>query len=710
MNLLELKRAIKKIMLKKKRSKHRRMNIQRGGANVVEDIKRKHAELQAPLKAFMDDIITKERQQGHKSLPSVLPAFGVLEALSPEILLCKASAPLLSSLDIQHKVQLTLASGNCVFAILPRKDQNTIFQPNHQDDPIPPLPSEAEVFIKFQTSEEQDNMLYDAINGRILQAMTDDVIKAAISSTLMSYVGSGMTNVVYEASTQKFVLYNHAPSFQHIAEFDKLQCLLDALSIYEKHPTDLPIYISSIPLLDLPGIPRTFPMKTVAARCLNGVSLKEYIERYLGRNPSTIQALISTSLFSNFFANYAYLGTELGIVHNDCHLGNVFIDSEDGGAPTHLRLIDFGRMYVDGAKVANLIGEETLETITKTEILKMQPYMYSFSNHFPDLNDYHAANRPTPTTTLYDFYRNRFVPPNALKFANPYMEIEEPYNEVIKNHLYLFDIATMSMNVATTVYEAFFLYHNELLNQTPLPPGAVDNYANGRTTLLASLGILFLAKDIWQIPQPNLIMNIYEVMKQDPSKPISLASKSINKEYKALLPGIYFFSEYIWNYVSPLIRETYKRFDGQTITAAHEQSHLPSLPGDFSKVVDMRNMLGMFGLMALTGQFIMFPEPKKLATMLSNCHENMVKLMTFCWDISHSGGGTNAPVPAAKRSKPNLPHVTKMSRDELTKAYAYHHVTTATEFSVPQLSPNDQVSSDKKINELLQELSSIKLP
>lgn len=73
-------------------------------------------------------------------------------------------------------------------------------------------------------------------------------------------------------------------------------------------------------------------------------------------------------LLFDLFESMRYLHSQIGMIHNDAHLGNLFFDKRSG----KLVLIDYGRASIDLKKVATLKDSaETFQHIVESEVQKL---------------------------------------------------------------------------------------------------------------------------------------------------------------------------------------------------------------------------------------------------------------------------------------------------------------------------------------------------
>ena len=293
--------------------------------------------------------------------------------------------------------------------------------PSNPDD-------KADLIFKFQIKDESDDLVIDILNTRLINKLFIGEEK----SSFMVYTESFMT---YIDSTNS--IFNLEKYKQKIIE----------------GPINTQLDLLAVKCMVVENIKYNQVHENLSLK-----SLFKIIEPNEPLKKITTLNLINIQL-DKLFKDLQMVGELYGFVHNDCHLGNIFINSNN-----QLVLIDMGRVYFNfNAKIvrdASNINvqrskKQRIEESTKlhelysllieeenqkfTEIDYKEPYNYE--KIIQNIKTKKTDKKPTYINPFYTIGDIKKIPDG--KNIKDYEFLYEYY---VKN-MYLFDLSTIVMNI-----------------------------------------------------------------------------------------------------------------------------------------------------------------------------------------------------------------------------------------------------------------------
>lgn len=266
------------------------------------------------------------------------------------------------------------------------------------------------LFMKFQLSENVDNMVIDNINGYII----NEIFKSN-NNNFMTYIDSSKIDLIKDGNEIDFNILKNP--YDNNNTFGGYRC-----SIHKLIETPL----------------------SLEDRIYDAISYKD-IDTDL-------------KLIEKLFSEIKYLGNNYGFTHNDAHIGNILYTNKN--REEKYVLIDYGRVFFNENLFDNNL-KELIKNKINIEFIKNYPYsdfvinnvLNNLSYDNPTLESYlcngndlnKLINSPKPYEhvlrnfpNIYNtMFRHYFIMDELLK--NKYKELTK--------YLYLFDIMKIGMNI-----------------------------------------------------------------------------------------------------------------------------------------------------------------------------------------------------------------------------------------------------------------------
>ena len=254
----------------------------------------------------------------------------------------------------------------------------------------------------------------------------------------------------------------------------RLQCVMTYIDCFATHVTDK--NKKWIPTSMLEARDKTqkqvcrhsSPAKQVEGlvSCSAFVAVKGKALKTIAKDPT-----ISTTLKSlpEFLGAFAYLGINLGFIHNDCHFGNILYGvNGNSTGPKRLILIDYGRVSFDQELLKKYGALQTLFERIPIDVTKLcmpSPPNYDLTrmsfDRFMTFSDSANITASKARVDLDDNYRYDH------EFDDDF-DINSAKNEKIKklvvSHLYLCDLACMGGNFANLKNPRISYLYNDLVS------------------------------------------------------------------------------------------------------------------------------------------------------------------------------------------------------------------------------------------------------
>jgi hypothetical protein len=430
------------------------------------------------------------------------------------------------------------------------------------------------IFAKFQISERGDSMLVDNINGFIL----NKVLTPATKGYFMEFIDSCRTCI---RSNGVFPLEDMNPN---TASTDSGACV----------PTNVLCAM----------IQNNYSGFRHARVSFHGLikgtgNLADYITNGVRNN--TIDTVHLANMVANLFLAMKDVSSRSGFTHNDAHLGNILVKTNDNGTDS-LVLIDYGRVMFVPSMTAVKILEDVLSQRMQLELAK----------HFTD--DYCARYKaPNYNKFLMSTSNMRHVGLKNVLLG--WVDATSPDDEQIKSKeyfksiAYMFDIMTISMNIV------------KILNDLDSVGDILDD-------------IVFMVEgdtakdDTVCVISPHFLYGAYKT------------SALYKSPYKFLIPGIFWYSLIIE------FLEVLSNTQGKTTTDVNERlffddlRHCVNYEDGWFRVYS--DNLAHMGLMHTFYQLLNIPDnywPIMMLVINGN-KERLQDLQDSCFgtNFEHSGG------------------------------------------------------------------------
>ena len=477
-------------------------------------------------------------------------------------------------------------------------------------------------FCKFEIHNGYDDLTIDAINGRILAAINSPIF--------MKYKASCMTYIQHNGGDEYVfnpeLVRGPAPDEQFVAvEQTAKEHILHEMLMKLYPGNAIPIYASLESRTSLKHFQNTVAAKTVITERIHGCNLHAYIASL--KEVTQVSDFIHSGVFRSFLKELVNVGTTYGFVHNDCHYGNLLLSIGQDRVVQGIRLIDFGRMYVD-AKTPGC-ASLNLSEIAKSEKCKMDKDMYDTSVVFPgDYLDVGYASLKALDAgsdfTMYDYIRFELANKKNFTsmFTNPYLGTKlmniprfgvVENNTMIRRWMFMFDLVTITLNMCFRLFGVMSKKADE------------DTSVEFRRALLKSCGIIVHGAGIALMP-PDKIIAVW--MESD--------AGDLLQKMLPLFPGVYFFSVFIHDYVCKL--DTFQKTDGSWVNVkdfvAVDKDKKITLV-HFSKMVEHKLMYNGF-------QVREFPKVVLLKEMLEKMEVATLLHMMQVGFMSIASGGSGS--------------------------------------------------------------------
>jgi hypothetical protein len=278
------------------------------------------------------------------------------------------------------------------------------------------------LIFKFQIKDESDDLVIDILNTRLINKL---------------FIGEEKSSfMVY---TEFFMTYIDEPN--NTFNLDKYQQKFKGLD--QTPPSLLAVKCMVVENITYNRVHENVSLK----------SLFKIITSYTALDKLKIFQILNLQL-NIFFKHLKIVGESYGFVHNDCHLGNIFINSEN-----QLVLIDMGRVYFN-------FNANILSTLLKRQRNADKPDPKKVLEIYKSLIEEENQKfiEPDQEPYKYDTIIQKIKQKNSNKkpiYINPFYRIEDigrfpvgkekedfqhVYDYYVKN-MYLFDISTIILNV-----------------------------------------------------------------------------------------------------------------------------------------------------------------------------------------------------------------------------------------------------------------------
>jgi hypothetical protein len=274
----------------------------------------------------------------------------------------------------------------------------------------------SDLIFKFQIKEESDDLVIDILNTRLINKLFIGEEK----SSFMVYTESFMTYIDQKENTFNLDKYQ-----QKIKEPD--------------------------PLLDLLAVKCMVVQNITYNHVHENVSLKslfKIIKTHTPLNKLKIFKLLNLQL-NGFFIHLKKVGELYGFVHNDCHLGNIFINSSN-----QLVLIDMGRVYFNfNANIlSTLKRQRNADKSEPKQVFKLYEELIEKENEkFDEQYKYETIiqkikqkNYDKKPIYINPFYRIEDI--GRFPVNKKREDFQHVYDYYVKN-MYLFDLSTIILNI-----------------------------------------------------------------------------------------------------------------------------------------------------------------------------------------------------------------------------------------------------------------------
>jgi hypothetical protein len=332
------------------------------------------------------------------------------------------------------------------------------------------------IFAKFQISERGDSMLVDNINGFIL----NKVLTPATKGYFMEFIDSCRTCI---RSNGLFPLEDMNPNTASTNSDACAPTNVLCAMIQDNYSGFRHARVSFHSLIKGTG------------------NLADYI--YNGVRYNTLDDMKFADMVTNLFLAMKDVSSRSGFTHNDAHLGNILVKTNDDGAES-LVLIDYGRgMFLP-----------SMTTVKAIEGKISQRMQLELAKHFTD--DYCARYKaPNYDTFLLSTSNMQHVGLKNMLLG--WVDATSPNDqqagakEYFKSIAYMFDIMTISMNIV------------KILNDLDSVAHILDD-------------IVFMVKgdtakdDAVCVISPHFLYGAYKT------------SALYKSPYKFLIPGIFWYS------------------------------------------------------------------------------------------------------------------------------------------------------------------------
>jgi hypothetical protein len=207
--------------------------------------------------------------------------------------------------------------------------------------------------------------------------------------------------------------------------------------------------------------------------------LTDYISLHNYLSEKTINIPYLLSILNNFFDDLSSIGEKHGFIHNDAHLENIMINNDS------IKIIDYGRSLFN------------IDSLTDTDI----------DNKISKINKQNQCflKKQIVKTTVYDEFVCYVKPPSSAS----------------KNYGYMFDIATISMNILTTNSD-ILLYYNQ--NSKYNVSFILDNFYPSQIIITqidnktSSLDALWLERGVKWFLEYCILLNSNSILTKEPNK------------------------------------------------------------------------------------------------------------------------------------------------------------------------------------------------
>lgn len=289
----------------------------------------------------------------------------------------------------------------------------------------------SDLIFKFQIKDTADDLVIDILNTRLINKLLTGNIK----SSFMVYIESFMTYI--DETTNTFNLSKYQTK------------------ILEK-PDHTPLDLLAVKCMVVENI--TF---NNVHENLSVDSLFKVIKSHNPLNKLQIFSMLNLQL-NMLFKHLKIVGELYGFVHNDCHLGNILMNSNN-----QLVLIDMGRVYFnfyadinipntsnsrpfkkqrteEGEPKKNLKLLEIYEALIVEEnqkFIKKGQEPYSFDSIIKKIKEKKTNKKPIYINPFYRIEDIATFPQDKKREDFQYL-----YDYYVKN-MYLFDISTIILNI-----------------------------------------------------------------------------------------------------------------------------------------------------------------------------------------------------------------------------------------------------------------------
>lgn len=297
---------------------------------------------------------------------------------------------------IRYTEALSGNSGNAKFGLLEASSNDNVTE---------------SIFVKFQISEQADDMLVDNINGYILNILTQNK-----SKHFMTYIDSCMT-CVRQVEKNKFTFpLKSIMSRQNTCNNTSIICQILP-----------PIEDKSLHLVKA-SFHKTIPSDDNLEGLIYSMLSAKADDRLI--------AYVLTEKLGGLFTAIRELGEKYGFCHNDAHLGNILLDSDT----SKLVLIDYGRAMFNPDRWGWGNDQRIRDRLT---------FEMSKNNVYGECTQQIPRYDPTQTYAQTVYFSRNMMAVGLKDCLNNFDNIKKQPNalgkETVTRNPYMFDLMTISM-------------------------------------------------------------------------------------------------------------------------------------------------------------------------------------------------------------------------------------------------------------------------
>lgn len=274
---------------------------------------------------------------------------------------------------------------------------------------------------KFQIGpdDQVDDMVMDVVNSILVN---HEMASNPRITSFMTYVDSFLTYVKVHNSSSNSARSSRSGSGSR----SDIWALQGHLKLMKRGAA------SSNPYQAVQALPGYRSVKCVVLEDLQGTALADVIER--STDKAAVLARVC-GMLPKLWSDLCYMGKKYSWVHNDCHLGNLFVCPGDT-----LKLIDFGRVSFAVPLSAVSTGLfDALNQALAVELMKLKPTPASKSKSG-------RGQKPSPPSVNV----HRYMSGQQQCGISAHKIRSHRYKE-FNSYLFMFDVATITCNILRMV-------------------------------------------------------------------------------------------------------------------------------------------------------------------------------------------------------------------------------------------------------------------